>query len=49
MRNRLRQLWWNLRAWLQRGRNERRVATARARFWADVREGQREAEARLRP
>jgi hypothetical protein len=28
---------------------ERRVAKARARFWAEVREGQREAEARLRP
>ena len=32
----------------QRGARERRVAKARARFWADLREGQREAEARSR-
>ena len=28
---------------------ERRVAKERARFWAEVREGQREAEAHSRP
>jgi len=31
--------------WLQKGRGERRTAEARTRFWAEVREGQREAEA----
>jgi|GEM_PF-2616326 len=30
---------------LQKGRGERRTAEARTRFWAEVREGQREAEA----
>jgi len=35
--------------WSQRGRNERRVVKARARFWAEVHEGEREAEARLHP
>jgi hypothetical protein len=33
----------------QTGPDERRAAKARARFWAEVREGQREAEARSRP
>jgi hypothetical protein len=33
----------------QRGPDERRTAKARARFWTEVREGQREAEDRLRP
>jgi hypothetical protein len=33
----------------QRDPGERRAAKARARFWAEVREGQREAEARSRP
>jgi hypothetical protein len=28
---------------------ERRAAEARARFWAEVREGQREVKGRLRP
>ena len=32
----------------QRGLNERRTARTRARFWAEVREGQREADARSR-
>lgn len=35
------------RAWrrLRRGHDERRVAGARARFWAELREGEREAAA----
>jgi hypothetical protein len=32
----------------QSGLDERRAAEARAHFWAEVREGQREAEARAR-
>lgn len=49
-------LWLQLRRalislWhgLQRGRKERRSAEARARFWAELREGEREAESRSRP
>lgn len=49
MWNRLRRLGERLSEWLQRGRDARRAARTRARFWAEVREGQREAEARLRP
>ena len=41
----LRRLWRRS----QRGPGERRAAEARARFWAEVREGQREAEAHSRP
>jgi hypothetical protein len=41
----LRRLW--LRS--QRGRAESRLADDRARFWAEVRQGQREAEANSRP
>jgi hypothetical protein len=33
----------------QRANGELRAARARARFWAEVREGQREAEADSRP
>ena len=33
----------------QRGPGERREAEARARFWAEVRVGEREAEAHSRP
>ncbi|HZO10449.1 MAG TPA: hypothetical protein VFC77_13770 [Myxococcota bacterium] len=45
MWNRLRHALW--RAWrrAQRGADQRRTAEARARFWAEVREGEREAEA----
>lgn len=35
--------------WSQKSAAERRVAKARARFWAGVREGEREAEANSRP
>ncbi len=35
--------------WWQRGRNERRAARKRARFWSELRAGEREAEARTRP
>lgn len=48
MRERLHHVWWRLLQWLQKGRDGRRVAAARARFWAEVREGQREAKARSR-
>jgi hypothetical protein len=40
---------WRLWRQSQRGAVERRVAKARARFWAEVREGQREAESHSRP
>ena len=33
----------------QKGRAEARAVEARARFWAELREGQREAEAHSRP
>ena len=36
---------WRLWRRSQTGPGERRAAQARARFWAEVREGQREAEA----
>jgi hypothetical protein len=49
-------MWKYLRDGLRRlGRpsrlafDERRAAKARARFWSEVREGQREAEERPRP
>ena len=41
----LRRLW----RLSQRGRTEDRVADERARFWAEVRRGQREAEANSGP
>jgi hypothetical protein len=41
----LRRLW----RWSQTSAAERRAARVRARFWADLRAGQREAEARSRP
>ena len=41
LRDALRRLWRRS----QRGHDERRAAEARARFWAEVRRGQREAEA----
>jgi hypothetical protein len=41
----LRRLWRRP----QRGPDERRVTETRARFWAEVREGEREAEAHSRP
>jgi hypothetical protein len=40
----LRRLWRRSR----KGAEERRIAKARARFWSEVREGEREAEARAR-
>jgi hypothetical protein len=45
----LRQVLVRLWQWSQKGAAQRRVAKARARFWAGVREGEREAEARSRP
>jgi hypothetical protein len=45
----LRHALWRLWRWFQKGSAERRAAKARARFWAEMREGQREAEAHSRP
>ena len=44
LRHALDDLWRRSR----KGARERRTAEARARFWADVREGQREAESHSR-
>jgi len=41
----LRRLW----RWWKKSPAERRAARARARFWAELRAGQREAETRSRP
>jgi len=49
MWKRLEEALGRLSRWLRKGRVERRAAKARARFWAEVRAGQREAEARSRP
>jgi hypothetical protein len=35
--------------WSQKSPAERRAAKARARFWVEMREGEREAEAQSRP
>lgn len=40
-----RRLW----RWSQRGRSDRRFTRDRARFWAQVRQGQREAETNSHP
>jgi hypothetical protein len=45
LRQALRRLWQRS----QRSPGERRAAKARARFWDEVRDGQREAEAHSRP
>ena len=45
LRQRLERLW----QWSQKSRAERRAAEVRARFWAEVREGQHEAEGQSRP
>jgi len=45
LQNALRRLWRRS----QGGRAEGRVADDRARFWAEVRRGQREAESNSRP
>jgi hypothetical protein len=45
MRRMLARFW----RWSQKDRDERRTAAARERFWREVREGEREAEARVRP
>jgi hypothetical protein len=49
MWKRLRHALWRLWQRSQSSPGERRAAKARARFWAEVREGQREAEAHSRP
>jgi hypothetical protein len=48
MWNDLREVIGRLWQWVQKSAAERRAAKARARFWADLREGEREAEARSR-
>ena len=49
-------MWKRLHPWLtafwrrlRKGHDERLVAAARARFWSEVRAGEREADAQLRP
>jgi hypothetical protein len=50
MWKRLHHALWRLWRGSQGGPDEaRRAAEARARFWAEVREGEREAEAHSRP
>jgi hypothetical protein len=49
MWNEFREMLVRLWQWSQKSAADRRLAKARARFWAEVREGEREAEARLRP
>jgi hypothetical protein len=50
MWKRLHHALWRLWRRSQAGPDEeRRAAEARARFWAEVREGEREAEAHSRP
>jgi hypothetical protein len=46
---RLREVLARLGRWSHKGRDERRSAAARARFWADARAGEREAADRSRP
>ena len=45
----LREVLVRLWQWSQKSAAERRVAKERARFWAGVREGEREAESHSRP
>ena len=45
---RLRRVLARLRRWSHKSRDERRSGAARARFWAEARAGEREAEARVR-
>jgi len=47
--DRLRRALERLRSQSQESAQDRRAALARARFWAEVREGEREAEAMSRP
>jgi hypothetical protein len=46
MGERLRDLLGRIGRWIGRDRAQRREVRARARFWYEVREGEREAEAR---
>jgi hypothetical protein len=46
MWKRLRSLLTDLRRWWRKGRDEPQVLDARARFWSEVRAGEREAEAK---
>lgn len=46
MWKRLRRLWLRLWQRSQKSSGDRRAEAARARFWAELREGEREAEAR---
>lgn len=43
---RVRELLARVGRWTHKGRDDRRSAAARARFWADARAGEREAAAR---
>lgn len=48
MWNQLQALLTGLLRWLRKGHDERRTVEARARFWAEVRAGEREAETEQR-
>jgi hypothetical protein len=45
----LRQMLARLWRWSKKSPAERRTARTRTRFWAELREGEREAESRSRP
>jgi hypothetical protein len=47
--NHLRSAWARLRRRPRHARDERRSSAARERFWTEVRAGEREAEASVRP
>lgn len=44
MWQKIKEILEQLRRWTRRGLKDRRVATERARFWAEVREGERDSE-----
>jgi hypothetical protein len=44
----VRQLVGRVWRWMRKGHDERRTVRERARFWAEVRAGEREAEAQVR-
>jgi len=45
---RLQQVWTRVWRWMRKGHDERRTVRERARFWSEVRAGEREAEAQVR-
>ncbi len=49
MGERLREIVEEIRRWLQESSEERRAEKQRERFWAELREGEEEAEADAKP